>query len=341
MTEYQIFMRDNLTDDGSVPSQAAPAANSPDIIPRKSLMANPEELIQDPDWGKYMDQALDEGRPNFIYVRGKSFDNVGSQTPVQGNVTLYVAEPSLFLQPENWQEVPTTGGTVTFQATGNDQRLLGSEPFMWTPPNFSHHCMIARVSTNRAPNPLPTSFPSLGAFYQWVVNDPAVAWKNLRIVSSGNDNVVQQLHFANIDTTEIKGLFTIVSTDYPVGTVVRVQSQSECLEDPIDRAFEVVEVAGQIQQISGAVYCKVKGNSSGVLVVTTIPGDTPIPTGATLETTYHVAQEHSSGVLSQDAESEALLRPHARPLSDFGTFTDVDDLSVPAVPLGQYNIEYQ
>ncbi|WP_417449474.1 hypothetical protein [Kordiimonas sp.] len=333
---YQIYMRDDLQDTGSIPSGARTASMSPDIIPRQRLLDDPNELITT-DWDRDMGQPLVEGITNYIYVRGASRDNVGAGNEVVGRVNLYSVPSCLFMTPNRWTQIPEPGDDVTFTATGNDQHLLGSAPFRWTPPNRNvHYCLVAQVQTNAEPNNIPAGFPNNGAFINWVVDDPAIAWRNLSIEENRTGTVSQSQSFGNLDNYPVSVMFLVTAKGFENGTTITLGSQSPCLGAPINEERVVNNPNYSVVNMN-----TVAPRSDGVLdVFVTPPEGGNVPVGATL-TIQYIQFGEAGGALSHDLQSDALLKRHSQPLSAYGLADEDGGQGLHGTRLGEVTIEYK
>lgn len=334
---YPIYMRDDLQDTGTIPSGAASACKSPDIVPYGiRIDQNPENLIYGPEWGQVIDYPLTAQQRNYIYVRGHSREFTNARWPVKGHVSLYYVPSCLFMTPNVWKQ-NLIGDGVTFYAENSDQRLLGSEPFTWTPPTSNiHYCLVARVATPDMPNPIPDSFANNGEFIQWVVNDPAVAWHNLIVDTNRTGSRSYDLSFGNDDNHSINVVFAVKAKNFPIGSKIIVQSDSAILgHRPMyeERTVEDGELELFIRNTVAS-----SPDDQGLLTVLVVPNG-EIPRNAKLEIQYFV-QEIEERYSADDASHE-LLAPYAKTFKEHGLGGDPDYLDSPAVLLGEVTVDYQ
>ncbi|WP_262692587.1 hypothetical protein [Kordiimonas aestuarii] len=336
VNNYQLYMRDDFDDDGSIPSGARTASCSPDIVPRVELMRDPPELISPYGWDQDYGEPLVEGIPNYIYVRGASRDNIGTAGPVVGQVNLFSVPSCLFMTPDRWDPVDTSGESVTLTSTANEQHLLGSEPFIWTPPERDiHYCLVSQITTEAEPNSIPDSFANNGAFIDWVINDPAIAWRNLVIQENTTETTSYAQTFGNIDNHTIQVMFTVQCIGFDYGSQVQIMSQSSCLGSMIDINRTINSSPYDI-----LVADTVTAVSDGVLgVFVTPPQGLSIPAGAKVHIQY-LQVAYAGAPLSKEPESNDLLMRHAKPFEAFGFATKLDNAPTHAVRLGEVTITY-
>ena len=92
-----LFVRDALDDNGTIPYSGATACSSPDIIPAQQQVLSAATLIntypQNPTNTNINTQQI-----NNIYVRAKNL----SSSAASGTISLYWAQSSLILTPSQW-----------------------------------------------------------------------------------------------------------------------------------------------------------------------------------------------------------------------------------------------
>lgn len=295
MPQYtDIFARDNFGDTGVIPSSGNPY-QSPDIIP---LQGGQMTVAQAVSSYNGPDQGLPIISPgvNNIYVRAKNLWPTGTES---GAAALYYSKASLLLLPTNWlsNSVPTAGGqnSAPFVNQNNSQNLnngdiaLANPAFLLTglPPisGADHYCLIAILNTPHTTVTPPTSFASNAAFTQWVQNTPAVAWRNIAVVSSTQQQIIKNTNFGSTNPVTAEFLFRIVGRGFPVGTVINAQCADQAC--PINWTGSLPAPDPQGNQ-AAFFQSAVPGNFSGSLVVTaTPPTGQSFQPGSTLEITYY------------------------------------------------------
>ncbi len=124
-----VFVRDNPSDDGSIPSQS-PWWISPDIWVRRN------------NDGGTQHQNPQAGQRNYIYVR---IWNTGNLPVHDIDVQMYYANPSLGLSyPDNWTAI---GGPVRVDVVAERDHAIAIIP--WDTPNITgHFCLFVRISSS-------------------------------------------------------------------------------------------------------------------------------------------------------------------------------------------------
>lgn len=341
---YQIFIRDDFQDTGTIPSNAEVACQSPDIIPvGVNLFPQPEKLIG-PGWDTSPAKPLSFGYQNYIYVRGKSRNNIGR--PVTATVNLYYSRASLLLNPASWVNniIYPAGSNVLMTATANDQRLLGSEPFVWMPPGITgdHYCLIAQVVTPDMPNPIPADFSKTGSFAAWVLNNPAIAWRNIVVETNlTQPSSTYSFLLQNIDTAAENYSVIGACVNYPKGTAISFACPAAGVTPPINVSLTVPQSGGSFQL---PALAKLAPSLMAEMIVTIVPPvvngqPVAIPTNAKLKIAFNRAK--SGNRFSDDAENDSLLQLHSKTAQQLGI--DVPEIAPdqPLVQLGQITVVYQ
>jgi hypothetical protein len=227
--QYQdLFLRDNITDTGSIPS-TGPPCESPDIIPYQ------DATLDFPTAQQTYTAKTDIGMPivspgiNNIYLRAY---NPGSQAS-SGYVQLFYSAASLLLLPSQWVNQPvTTAGlasTAPLQDATNSQTIapstiaLGEPPFLLTSlpiDSNDHYCFIAIVQTSANPVTIPTGKLTNAEFAHWVWYTPAVAWRNIAVVPASQATMIMRTLFGNADTGTRRLHFSMVGTSLPTNSTV-------------------------------------------------------------------------------------------------------------------------
>lgn len=234
MANYNdIYVRDSFNDVGQVPT-TDDAWKSPDIIPYQNAQLWWDLIVG--TYPKGPDLAKDFVNPgiNNIYVRAKNLQPSGTES---GQVSLYYCPPSLFMNPSQWVKnvITTASGNPqpdfvnqngSTQLNPNDIAISSPCFFLSRLPQLkqdNHYCFIAVVKTPNHTVTIPDSFPSTADFVSWVQNQPAVAWRNVALIPSSKNQILQILTFGSSDPEDNRFHFSIVGSNLPVGTQVNVQ----------------------------------------------------------------------------------------------------------------------
>jgi len=295
MSQYSNFLlRDTLQDTGQ-PDPYAVLWVSPDIVPW-----GPDEM---PDAtnnlintrGQDIGRQLNQGEVNYIYLRGLNLSGATEST----RLYLYWANPSLFCQPSTWTQIPAANGLgyLPLTVSGN-QFTAGSAAFRWATPTGSttHYCLLAMASDSD--NPLPGDFSSTEDFADWVGDNPAVAWRNVNLSGTpAPPSWEGSLQFGNPNTQAAPFMFLATLIGFNVTPQVTMQCAEAGPTPPINGNQEI------FQSILPAGF-------QGVLDVSlSMPGNAPLPLGASVHLSYYqIGSAPSGGRLQKYAATPARLK---------------------------------
>lgn len=227
-TWTDLYVRDSLSDRGTVPSPGLPYY-SPDLIVHAQV-ADPVTVFRG-NYDSDPNQTIEFGEYNYVYGRAR---NLGTST-TGGQMRVYTTKTSLVMFPQQWRQngLTTAGGhdSVSLAAVAHDDITVTPEPFVWTPPTNDGYgyCMIGQLITADHPNVIPDSMDSWDDFVHWVRMSPNVCWRNLHIVNNRTDPDYDQLQvFSNPTPNEVPITFRAVCTGLPAATVIRLVC------DPLD-----------------------------------------------------------------------------------------------------------
>lgn len=241
MPQYtDIYIRDDLADTGEYPNTAATASLSPDVIVWGTQILDDPEIYLTENYGKTWYRNLTTGEVNYIYGRTK---NLGPQA-AEGRLYLYYSRGTLLNNPTEWSAnaLPTAipgQDYVVLKPARNGQAhdiSVGDSAFVWTPPSDgAHYCLVGRVVTEDHPNELPGDFPNRAAYIAWILDNPAIAWRNVSIVDASDPPDYQESYsYENLDTQRSEYLFMMSSSGLPDGSELSMVSAAIGPEPPID-----------------------------------------------------------------------------------------------------------
>lgn len=217
-----VVVRATLSETGKVPRSAS--SQSPDILiaPNSEPYEDPSILTDPANYGKQYPAALNIGRPNYLYVRGKNY----TEGDLEGNWTLYFAEPNIILLPYLWEE------NKLATSTGNQRPPLSikageigasTDPFRWIPDNVSdHYCMIAIAETPGRGNPVAgvTNIESLAAV---MTNNANIAQRNVQMIRGNKPEQIMNARYNQGDSGATLDL-SVRFKNIPKGTKYKVSS---------------------------------------------------------------------------------------------------------------------
>ena len=173
-----LYLRMSLSDNGTIPRPVT-SGSSPDVIPYGNEIVLDPETFFSANYDSYVNKPLltGTGATNNIYVRVKNY----FRKETSGKIYLYYAFDNQLDDPDAWKEniIQTASGTdyIEVTATAAGAIAVTAEPFVWSPPALpagQHYNLIARVSTVRNPNEIPTTIAS---FTSYVANDGGIGWE--------------------------------------------------------------------------------------------------------------------------------------------------------------------
>ncbi|MEO5570957.1 MAG: S8 family serine peptidase, partial [Bacteroidia bacterium] len=171
-----VYMRDNFSDDGSVPSSGS-VCQSPDILIQSSESTDPEaDFIAGTNYDLFTTSSyVDKSTDNYIYVRHK---NIGHRNLNNLTTTVYYSPASTLILPSAWIEIGKTPTAVVKQGMA-----AVSDVLVWNAadiPASGHYCFIA--ITGSFLDPAPAIPAAISDFPEFVSDNNNVAWRNFNII---------------------------------------------------------------------------------------------------------------------------------------------------------------
>lgn len=325
-----LFIRTTLGDVGQYPSKAASAYKSPDII------AWGTETIPDPtvflaqNYNTTWYNNVVAKETNYIYCRAKNLFTL----PATGRLYLYHAPAGVIADVTVWHDNRLSTAIpgqdyLKLDARRPGEVVAGDTAFTWAPPVAGHFCFVAQIVTERHPNPLPRSFDTSEAFVRWVLDNPAVAWRNVSVVGNGSPPQYQQDYlFQNLDDFEREYLFLMTSTNLPAGSLMSMVCAAFGPEPPIN----IAQTTGARKNWSLTQTSFLPAKFSAALVATV-----ELPPGMTWGGTMEVGIEFFAITQPQDSD---YFKSFARPLAEWGVADRrLSEGGAFAVRLGRYTLQ--
>jgi hypothetical protein len=152
-------MRDNLADNGVVPSPGYPY-NSPDIISH-SQVEKPDTFFK-ANYDSNPNEAIELGsRTNRIYVRTK---NLSTAAKTGWYISVYRSTASLFTNTNLWKTSPlkTAAGHehISLANLQPNDIGVGGEAFLLSGVDSEYFCLIGIASSTQVPT-IPDAFATL------------------------------------------------------------------------------------------------------------------------------------------------------------------------------------
>ncbi len=273
-----IFMRDNLADIGQVPSPP-PAYYSPDIIPYGDLPVGDPVTFFKSNYGQDVGKDIYKGQYNYIYTRAKNL----AFGPKTGKIYLYFSRASLLLWPSLWSanaiQTEQGGAAAAVSAQGLGEVVVPDSAFLWQPPPLpdpqDHYCLVSRVETDTHPNPIPPD-GSITDFAQYVMCNPAVGWRNVRLVD--HDTPSLQFRVDLVVNESVKLYIGLAATDLD-GCSVQFACGVKGPNPPL--VLDKILISGP--NVIYGVFSDVPAKFSAPITVSYWKGSQPVNPGATLK----------------------------------------------------------
>lgn len=170
-----VYVRDNLADNGVEPYGGGYLWASPDIINRTAPVANPAtafaNLNDDALW-----QNVEYGQDNTVYVR---LQNRGPQAG-DATVNVYFSPGGAFGTPASWIHV----GTIAAPSIAPGAMAIAG-PLTFPSaliPAPGHYCMIAVVSSSLDPAPDTNLINTVTEYLDFVRGTNNIAYRNMDVV---------------------------------------------------------------------------------------------------------------------------------------------------------------
>jgi len=325
-----LFIRDTLDDTGKIPSGAATAYKSPDVIVwGTETIPDPEVyLVENYDTTWYNNVVV--GEKNYIYCRATNLYPM-SQT---GALYLYYAPGGVMTDIGVWRNNQLSTAIpgqdyVKLDARQPGAVVVGDTAFEWTPEHTGHYCFVAQITTLEHPNPLPQSFDSTDDYYRWVVDNPAVAWRNVTVLDNASPPQYQQdFGFQNLDSFEREYIFLMSSRGLPVDSLMAMVCAALGPVPPI----RIEQTTGRLPSWSLTETSWLPANFSAALTATI-----ELPAGAHWTGEMEVTIEVIAIMQARDSD---YLKSFARPVAELGIDAPkLIESGAAAVRLGSYTIQ--
>jgi len=171
-----IFMRDNLDDDGAEPSPGGGLSLSPDINHFRNELLDPQATLCSPEamTKDNLFEMIEMGQPNYIYVRLRNRGYSASEATVK----LYWSKPSTLPEPNSWH--PLGEIAVPSMAPG---AVGWGGPLIWSEgiPERGHYCFVALLHNAQDPAPDATAVTDPNSFLQIIRLSNNAVWKNFDV----------------------------------------------------------------------------------------------------------------------------------------------------------------
>jgi hypothetical protein len=195
-----LYVRTDLRETG--PDVRYGTFGSPDIIPAGIWPVDPGQYITDDNYRTYASNlSFESGKSNYIYVRAK---NSAPTTPAKGQAFLVLTNPAVVLWPggDGWTQIKTQNqkyASDLLPSPVNPGALaVTQDPFVYTPTDSGHRCLVTWLSTQSHPQPNPPPrIDNAGALVTWLVDHPNYAHHNIDVIANTTGAVTQTKAFSS------------------------------------------------------------------------------------------------------------------------------------------------
>jgi hypothetical protein len=235
-----VYLRDNPADVG-LPHNG-PVSNSPDIIVRRSPVANPTAAFG-PGSGHENDDALSElvraGQDQSVYVR---LINRGPIPAGPVNVNVYWSEPATLVTPQYWHHVGANPSvpSVVVPNVPADGLIKVSDEIVWRAadiPASGHYCFVALADTAGDPSPDPSLLSTWDTFLRFVMDNNNVTWRNFDVVDSAMMTQSLLFYIAGAEDVDVPMWLEILGEISP-RSMMRIEAPKE-LTDLLPHPFGI------------------------------------------------------------------------------------------------------
>ncbi len=174
-----VYLRDYVGDTGD--PHAGSISASPDVILRKSAVANPQATFgagSGTENNNTLGFEAEAGQDNFIYVRVR---NRGGSAAANVTATVYWAPVASLLTPDLW----TLVGSVAIPSVPTGNVLTVSNAITWPAaaiPATGHYCFVGIIGNAEDPAPAPADFLDWDKYRLFIRNNNNVTWRNFNVV---------------------------------------------------------------------------------------------------------------------------------------------------------------
>ncbi|OPY38358.1 MAG: hypothetical protein A4E35_00781 [Methanoregula sp. PtaU1.Bin051] len=227
-----LYLRDNLQDDGTEPLASGGISCSPDIIVYNQQLADPvgdlgsAAAMQNNALG----QPVEAGQDNYIYLR---VTNRGAQ-PGGGTARVFWSEVSALPTPASWHEITDPQNPAVIPVIGvPGVGIVG--PITWDSasiPGIGHYCFIGLIDAPGDPAPDPSAIHTLDNYYSFIRESNNATWKNFNVTDALPDSV-QDMEFKmqGWPRTRLYADLMIDLTQLPPGMAVMLRILKRVSED--------------------------------------------------------------------------------------------------------------
>jgi serine protease len=230
-----LFIRDNVGDNGSVPSGGV-ISISPDVVISPTQVSASSAFAAG-------GTAVTPGQDNFVYVR---VSNRNAQPAPGAEVRVYWSEPATLITPLSW--TPVNNAPATVNAPPSSSAFAST--ITWNSADLpgapGHYCFIASVSHPKDPEPLSAPFGpgdfTWANFMEYIRRNNNVTWRNFDVLDvPGPGGMEAEFLVAGApDKTRVFDL--LITLDRPSAVGIRWEVPLTLLKAFGESPFDDVEI---------------------------------------------------------------------------------------------------
>lgn len=172
-TPADVFIRDSLSDTGIEPYIGSPLCYSPDIIIRKTPVANPQADFANMSVDPGSDN-VEIGNDNYIYIR---VHNKGTTT-TDIHARIYFAPLNTSCGPDLWEYI----GQIDFYDIAAGAHAI-SDALVWEnvpdPSSAGHFCLISSIAGTKDDHPDPAGITNATQYMQFIRDNNNICYRNV------------------------------------------------------------------------------------------------------------------------------------------------------------------
>ncbi|MDO4331323.1 MAG: hypothetical protein Q4C58_01405 [Eubacteriales bacterium] len=217
-----IYIRDNFSDQGTIPSGGASPTYSPDVICYQNRLLSPIDAKVSYDRKPSINMPFLHGSTNNIYIRGKNI----ADTALKGKAKAFCAPYNVLYMPPRWQPLSTIAGDREVQlvapVTGTNgftenipsgEIAVVAEPFEldYLENPKMHTCIMGLLTNNDGESyiDLPQSFSGDAQLWEFLRQNPQIAYNNIKVEELSGRISSHTIEFGNHDADSRKFILSI------------------------------------------------------------------------------------------------------------------------------------
>ncbi len=182
-----IYVRDHISDDGTVPYTGGSLSSSPDIIVRPDAVIDSNASFGEgsgTENSNTLESQVEAGQDNFIYTRMK---NRGTADALGATARIFWSPASTLVTPDMWTEIGVTNPINVPQG----DTLEVTDALVWDQndiPGTGHYCFVGLIGHAADPEPVVPPATDWTGFLNFIRNENNAAWRNFNVIDDLPDD---------------------------------------------------------------------------------------------------------------------------------------------------------